>query len=122
MSLAAALCTHLIVTRQARLGMNGPEVIEQEAGIAELDASDRAAIWSLIGGEQRHATGLADRLVEDDVDAIVAEVRRAAHGRVPLVPRSADVPRFSTRLARIDPVQPPSPQELRRLWPRERQT
>ena len=122
MSLAAALCSHLIVTRQARLGMNGPEVIEQEAGIAELDASDRATIWSLIGGEQRHATGLADRLVEDDVDAIVAEVRKAAHGRVPLVPRSADVQRFATRLARIDPARPPSPQELRALWPRERQT
>jgi len=29
MSLAAALCSHLIMTRQARLGMNGPEVIEQ---------------------------------------------------------------------------------------------
>ena len=29
------------MTKQARLGMNGPEVIEQEAGIDELDASDR---------------------------------------------------------------------------------
>ena len=121
MSLTAALCSHLILTRQARLGMNGPEVIEQEAGVAELDASDRATIWSLIGGEQRHATGLADRLVEDDVDAIVAEVRKAAHGRVPLVPRSADVQRFLARLARINPEQPPAPQELRRLWSRERQ-
>ena len=120
MSLAAALCTHLIVTRHARLGMNGPEVIEQEAGIAELDASDRATIWSLIGGEQRYATGLADKLVEDDVDAIVAEVRKAAHGRVPQVPRSADIERFLTRLAHIDPEHPPEPQELRRLWPRER--
>src|ERR1700719_1745713 len=67
MSLAAALCSTLIVTRQTRLGMNGPEVIEQEAGIEELDASDRALIWSLMGGEQRYATGLADVLVEDDV-------------------------------------------------------
>src|ERR1700689_4592870 len=44
MSMAAALCSRLLVTRQARLGMNGPEVIEQEAGIAELDASDRALV------------------------------------------------------------------------------
>jgi malonate decarboxylase beta subunit len=120
MSLAAALCTHLILTRHARLGMNGPEVIEQEAGIAELDASDRATIWSLIGGEQRYATGLADKLVDDDVDAIVAEVRKAARGRVPLLPRSADVNRFMTRLGRIHPDHPPQPQELRRLWPRGR--
>jgi malonate decarboxylase beta subunit len=120
MSLAAALCSHLIMTRQARLGMNGPEVIEQEAGAAELDASDRAAVWSLMGGEQRHAIGLADRLVEDDVEAIVAEVRKAVQGRVPLVPRSTDVQGFLTRLAHIDPEHPPQPQELRHLWSQER--
>ena len=78
MSLAAALCSHLIVTRQARLGMNGPEVIEQEAGLAELDAADRALIWTLMGGEQRQATGFADVLVEDDSEAIAMEVRRAS--------------------------------------------
>jgi malonate decarboxylase beta subunit len=76
MSLAAALCTHLIMTRQARLGMNGPEVIEQEAGIAELDASDRAFTWSLIGGTQRRAMGFADELLEDDAQAIASAVRR----------------------------------------------
>jgi malonate decarboxylase beta subunit len=119
MSLAAALCSHLILTRHARLGMNGPEVIEQEAGVAELDSSDRATIWSLMGGEQRYATGLADKLVEDDVDSIVAEVRKAAHGRVPLVPRSADVQRFLTRLGRIHPGCLPEPQELRRSWAKE---
>jgi malonate decarboxylase beta subunit len=119
MSLAAALCSHLILTRHARLGMNGPEVIEQEAGVAELDSSDRATIWSLMGGEQRYATGLADKLVEDDVDSIVAEVRKAAHGRVPLVPRSADVQRFLTLLGRIHPGHLPEPQELRRSWAKE---
>ena len=61
MSLAAALCSTLIVTRQARLGMNGPEVIEQEAGIEELDSSDRKLIWSLIGGEQRAGRRLRRR-------------------------------------------------------------
>jgi malonate decarboxylase beta subunit len=122
MSLAAALCSRLIVTRQARLGMNGPEVIEQEAGMAEMDSSDRAAIWRLIGGEQRYATGLADALVDDDVDAIVSEVRKAARARLPSVPRSADVQRFLSRLARIDPEHPPDPQALRRSWSRSNGT
>jgi malonate decarboxylase beta subunit len=103
MSLAAALCSRLIVTRQARLGMNGPEVIEQEAGIAELDATDRALIWRLIGGEQRHATGLADDLLEDDAEAIALAVRAAfAHGR-PTLPRSAQVERYLQWLAAVDP-------------------
>jgi malonate decarboxylase beta subunit len=70
MSIAAGLCSHLLVTREARLGLNGPQVIEQEAGIAEYDAKDRPFIWSLTGGEQRHASGLVDGYVADDVDSI----------------------------------------------------
>src|SRR6202011_5980335 len=116
MSLAAALCSHLIVTRQARLGMNGPEVIEQEAGIAELDAADRALIWSLIGGEQRHAEGLADDLLEDDAEAIAAAVRGAFARGKPTLPRSAQVERYIERLATIDPRQPLDGKTLRTLW------
>jgi malonate decarboxylase beta subunit len=117
LSLAAALCSRLILTRQARLGMNGPEVIEQEAGVAEIEAGDRALIWGLMGGEQRYLTGFADVLVEDDLDAIAAEVQRgfSAAG----TPRSEQVERFIERLARIDPGRAPEPGTLRALWPRE---
>jgi len=116
MSLAAALCSRLIVTRQARLGMNGPEVIEQEAGIGEIDASDRALIWSLIGGEQRDATGLADDLQEDDAAAIAAAVRAAFAQGLPQQERSAQVELYLKRLAAIDPQQPPDALALRTLW------
>jgi malonate decarboxylase beta subunit len=114
LSLAAALCSRLIVTRQARLGMNGPEVIEQEAGIVELDAADRSLVWALMGGEQRYLTGFADVLVEDDADAIAAEVRLAFNAGG--TPRSQQVERFIERLARIDPGRPPEPHALRALW------
>jgi malonate decarboxylase beta subunit len=116
MSLAAALCSRLIMTRQARLGMNGPEVIEQEGGLAELDAADRARIWSLMGGEQRHATGFADALVEDDALAIAAEVRRSFGAQA--LPRSEQAAALSERLAAIDVAQPPDPATLRTLWGR----
>jgi malonate decarboxylase beta subunit len=119
MSLAAALCSHLIVTRQGRLGMNGPEVIEQEGGIAELDAADRARIWSLMGGEQRYATGFADALVEDDTAAIAAAVRHAFSRGDAVSPRSERVEALSARLAAIDPEHPPDPLALRALWARE---
>ena len=55
MSIAAGLCTRLIVTPQGRIGLNGPAVIEQEAGVDEFDSSDRALIWGIDGGEQRRA-------------------------------------------------------------------
>lgn len=56
MSIAAALCSYLIVTREARLGLNGPQVIEQEAGIDEYDSRNRPFIWSLTGAKPGHAT------------------------------------------------------------------
>jgi malonate decarboxylase beta subunit len=116
MSIAAGLCSHLIVTRQARLGLNGPEVIEQNAGIAELDSRDRALVWGIAGGEQRAATGFADELVEDDAAAIAAAVRAAFRAGLPAVHRSADVARWQARIAAVDTAQPLDGHSLRILW------
>ncbi|HTH77115.1 MAG TPA: biotin-independent malonate decarboxylase subunit beta [Trinickia sp.] len=115
MSLAAALCTRLIMTRQGRLGMNGPEVIEQEAGIEELDASDRRRIWQLIGGEQRVATGLADTLVDDDAQVIGAAVRAAFAAGVPDVHRSEAVERYLSLLSGVTP-ETVTPEAMRALF------
>jgi malonate decarboxylase beta subunit len=104
MSLAAALCSYLVATKQGRLGMNGPEVIEQEAGIDELDASDRRYIWQLIGGEQRAATGLVDTLTDDDPGAIRAAVRDAFARGVPAQHRTEAVDTYLARLAQIEPA------------------
>jgi malonate decarboxylase beta subunit len=115
MSLAAALCTELIMTRQARLGMNGPEVIEQEAGLEELDAGDRRLIWSMIGGEQRTATGLADTLVEDDAGQIRAAAIASFERGVPAQHRSAQIHEQLERLAQVNPAAI-DPAILRDLW------
>lgn len=106
MSLAAALCSHLVVTRQARLGMNGPEVIEQEAGLAELDAADRPLVWSLVGGEARRALGMADALVPDEAEAVAAAVREGVRRGVPREHRSEQVALHRERLARVDAAAP----------------
>ena len=104
MSLAAGLCSYLVMTKQGRLGMNGPEVIEQEAGIDELDASDRRRVWQLIGGEQRVNTGFADALVEDAVDDVRAAVRAAFARGVPAAHRTEETDKWLAKLARIDPA------------------
>jgi malonate decarboxylase beta subunit len=115
MSLAAALCSYLVVTKQGRLGMNGPEVIEQEAGIEELDASDRRRVWQLIGGEQRVASALADMLVDDDANAVRAAVHAAFAQGVPAAHRSEQVDTFLQRLARVDPANV-TPETVRDLY------
>ena len=115
MSLAAALCTELVMTRQARLGMNGPEVIEQEAGIEELDSGDRRLIWSMIGGEERVAVGLADTLVEDDTDQVRDAVLAAFKRGVPMQHRTENIDGFIARLAQVNP-DAIDPDTLRTLW------
>jgi malonate decarboxylase beta subunit len=77
MSLAAGLATQIIGTRHGRLGMNGPEVIEQEAGPAELDASDRKDVWGVFGCEARFAAGRIDMLEAASSVALSAAVKRA---------------------------------------------
>ena len=88
MSIGAGLCTRMVLTHEGRLGLNGPEVIESEAGVAEFDASDRALVWSVDGGAQRFATGLADALVLDDVAAVRHAVITAVAAGVPELHRS----------------------------------
>ncbi|WP_027712448.1 biotin-independent malonate decarboxylase subunit beta [Dickeya chrysanthemi] len=99
MSIAAALCSHLIVTREARLGLNGPQVIEQEAGVAEYDSRDRPFIWSMTGGEIRHHIGLADSLVADGVNAVRQAVNDALAAGVPAQHRSNNYAWYLARLS-----------------------
>jgi malonate decarboxylase beta subunit len=70
MAIAAALCSFLIGSEVGRLGLNGPEVIEQEAGTGEFDAQDRVLIWQTLGCRRRLAMGQIDLLVDDSVEAI----------------------------------------------------
>ncbi|WP_274585749.1 biotin-independent malonate decarboxylase subunit beta [Neisseria leonii] len=82
MSIAAGLCSHIVMTPEGRLGLNGPQVIEQEAGVEEYDAKDRVLIWGLCGGRQRYDSGLADVCVADDVFQIRQSVAACVQGRV----------------------------------------
>ena len=116
MSLAAGLSSYIVLTREARLGLNGPEVIEQESGVDEFDSSDRALIWAIHGGEQRYATGLADALVEDDTQQVAEAVRQFVLRGVPLVHRSSQVSLYRERIAALDTSRQWDPTELRATW------
>ena len=74
MSITSALMSYLIATKKARIGLNGPEVIEQEAGVREFDSSDKDLIWNTIGARQRLNAQIVDELVTDSVEAIKAAV------------------------------------------------
>ncbi|RFU64962.1 biotin-independent malonate decarboxylase subunit beta [Peribacillus glennii] len=116
MSITAALFNHLIMTKEARFGLNGPEVIEQEAGIKEFDSSNRPLIWGTIGGTQRVETGFADVLANDDMDEIKAAIAAALTVEKIEKSRTEKVDLYRNFLSHIDPFERTTPQSVRELW------
>jgi malonate decarboxylase beta subunit len=119
MSIAAGLSSYIVMTVEARLGLNGPEVIEQESGIEEFDASDKALIWAIHGGAQRVGMGVADELVLDDAEKIAASVQRYVKAGLPKVHRSQQVEAYRKRIAALDTTGQIDPLTLRKLWSTE---
>jgi malonate decarboxylase beta subunit len=120
MALAAGVSSYVVMTREARLGLNGPEVIEQESGIEEFDSSDRGLIWAIHGGEQRVGMGLADALVEDRTDEIAARVRGYVAKGLPHEHRSNQVALYRDRIAALDASAQIDPLQLRQQWGSEK--
>ncbi|HDC1419662.1 TPA: biotin-independent malonate decarboxylase subunit beta [Salmonella enterica] len=119
MSIAAALCSYLIVTREARLGLNGPQVIEQEAGIEEYDSRDRPFIWSMTGGEVRYESGLVDALVGDGVNAVKAAMNEALAKGVPAKHRTDNYDWYLDRLTNFDTRKQADTEQIHALFARE---
>lgn len=59
----------IIMSQFGRIGLTGPEVIEQEMGKDEFDASDRAMVFRTTGGKHKYIMGDANYLVEDSIAA-----------------------------------------------------
>jgi len=120
MSIAAGLCSYLVLTREARLGLNGPAVIEQEVGIAEFDSRDKPFIWSFTGGEQRYRSGLADAYVHDDVREIHEVTAGFIERGLPVRHRSDLYGHFLACLAEVDTQTQPLPETVRAVYQKGR--
>jgi malonate decarboxylase beta subunit len=104
MSLAAGVSSYIVMTPEGRLGLNGPEVIEEESGVEEFDSSDRTLIWSIYGGQQRYEQGLVDMLVDDDTDQLIRTIRELIARGTPDIHRSEQVDLYRSRIAALDPA------------------
>jgi len=119
MSIAAALCSYLIVTREARLGLNGPQVIEQEAGIEEYDSRDRPFIWSMTGGDVRYHSGFVDALVKDSLSEVKNNLLAFIAKGVPMQHRSDKFDYYLPKLTGFDTAQQASRDITQELFNRE---
>ena len=69
----------IIMNEQGRIGLTGPEVIEQEMGRDEFDSSDRALIWRTTGAKHKFIMRDCDYLINDTIGSFnrqLAEVMK----------------------------------------------
>ncbi|WP_440207144.1 biotin-independent malonate decarboxylase subunit beta [Acinetobacter oleivorans] len=116
MSIAAGLCSYIVMTQEGRLGLNGPQVIEQEAGVQEYNAKDRPFIWSITGGNQRFASGLADAFVDDDRQKIRQQVIDYLTQGVPPQHRSSNYSFYLAKLQQVDTAEQITPAQVQALY------
>lgn len=69
MGFVAAQTDVIIMSQFGRIGLTGPEVIEQEMGKEEFDSSDRALVFRTTGGKHKYIMGDCNYLVEDSIGA-----------------------------------------------------
>ncbi|EJB8433351.1 biotin-independent malonate decarboxylase subunit beta [Acinetobacter baumannii] len=116
MSIAAGICSYIVMTQEGRLGLNGPQVIEQEAGVQEYNAKDRPFIWSITGGNQRFASGLADAFVDDDRQKIRQQVIDYLTQGVPHQHRSSNYSFYLAKLQQVDTAEQITPVQVQALY------
>ncbi|MBJ9483334.1 biotin-independent malonate decarboxylase subunit beta [Acinetobacter baumannii] len=116
MSIAAGLCTYIVMTQEGRLGLNGPQVIEQEAGVQEYNAKDRPFIWSITGGNQRFTSGLVDAYVNDDRQKIRQQVIDYLTHGVPHQHRSSNYSFYLEKLQQVDTAEQITPAQVQALY------
>ncbi|MBP2602941.1 biotin-independent malonate decarboxylase subunit beta [Acinetobacter calcoaceticus] len=116
MSIAAGLCSYIVMTQEGRLGLNGPQVIEQEAGVQEYNAKDRPFIWSITGGNQRFTSGLADAYVDDDRQKIRQQVLDYLTQGLPHQHRSSSYSFYLEKLQHVDTAEQITPVQVQALY------
>jgi len=77
MGFVAAATDVIIMSEFGRLGLTGPEVIEQELGKEEFDAGNRALVYRTTGGKHKYIMQDCNFMVEDTIASFrdqIAEV------------------------------------------------
>ncbi|MDD2402166.1 MAG: biotin-independent malonate decarboxylase subunit beta [Clostridia bacterium] len=74
MGFVAAATDVVIMSENGRLGLTGPEVIEQEIGKDEFDAGDKALVFRTTGGKHKYIMQDCNFLVADKIGAFKTQL------------------------------------------------
>ena len=119
MGFVAVATDVLVMSELGRIGLTGPEVIEEVMGKREFDASDRALIYRTTGGKHKYILGdcaylacdsfqgFRDRLVEVLTKPYQEIVAKRSIGNMELVNEQLSLVELATKL---------QPKDARDVW------
>lgn len=119
MGFVAAAADTIIMSQFGRLGLTGPEVIEQELGKDEFDASDRALVYRTTGGRHKYIMGDCNVLVADSVAAFrhaLQDVLRKPYGEIAEMGCIGSLEKIQAQLKLVELCVATSPKDARDVW------
>lgn len=78
MGFVAAATDVIVMSEFGRLGLTGPEVIEQEMGKEEFDSADRALVYRTTGGRHKYVMGDCNFIVDDEIASFRNQLKELA--------------------------------------------
>ena len=119
MGFVAAAADIIIMSQSGRIGLTGPEVIEEEMGKDEFDASDRALVYRTTGGKHKYIMGDCNFLVADSMTAFrnaLREVLAIPYAEIDAFRRIGSLEKVEYQLKLVDLCVKLAPKDSKDVW------
>ena len=119
MGFVAAATDVIIMNEEGRIGLTGPEVIEQEMGKDEFDASNKALVYRTTGAKHKYIMQDCNYLVEDkiaDFHDALAEVAGLSMDEIEKMRRIGSLTLVQEQQALVKQVGDMQPKDSMDMW------
>lgn len=119
MGFVAAATDIIVMSESGRLGLTGPEVIEQEMGRSEFDASDRALVFRTTGGKHKYIVGDCNYLIADSLTAFHQQAALIADlpwPQIEAMRRIGSEAKVRAQMALTKKISESEPSDARDVW------
>lgn len=119
MGFVAGAADVVIMSEQGRMGLTGPEVIEQEVGKDEFDASNKALVYRTTGGKHKYILNDCNFLVKDQVGAFrkqLTEVLEQPFEQIEQYRRIGSMALVEEQIELVDTAARTEPKDAMDLW------
>ncbi|MBP2631885.1 MAG: madC [Firmicutes bacterium] len=119
MGFVAAATDVIVMNEQGRIGLTGPEVIEQEMGKDEFDASNKALVYRTTGAKHKYIMHDCNYLVEDTNAAFhdaLAKITDLSMEEIENMRRIGSLPLVQEQMEIVKLVAGMQPKDSMDLW------